>query len=239
MTQPPLRVIAIENVTLAREGQGVFAGLDLRLTERRVGIVGRNGSGKSSLIRLAAGLIAPQAGRVSVNGVDVVRDREGALATVGILFQNPDHQIIFPTVIDELAFGLEQQGRPQAEAREIAREMLARFGHADWEERLCHMLSQGQRQLVCLMAVLAMGPDWVFFDEPFNSLDIPAALRIEARIAELAQNVVLVTHDPARLGGFDRVIWLDEGRIVADGAPGEVLPAYVAEMERLARAAPC
>ena len=233
------RAIAIENVTLTREGRGVFAGLDLRLTERRVGIVGRNGSGKSSLIRVAAGLIVPQAGRVTVDGVDVARDRDGALATVGILFQNPDHQIIFPTVIDELAFGLEQQGRSRTEAREIARAMLARFGHADWEERLCHMLSQGQRQLVCLMAVLAMGPDWVLFDEPFNSLDIPAALRIEARIASLAQNVVLVTHDPARLGGFDRVIWLDEGRIAGDGAPAEVLPEYIAAMERAARDEPC
>ncbi|MBD3788616.1 MAG: ABC transporter ATP-binding protein [Sphingomonadales bacterium] len=233
------RAISIDGVTLAREGQGVFRGLDLRLSERRVAIVGRNGSGKSSLIRLIAGLIAPQAGRVTVNGVDVWRDRDGALATVGILFQNPDHQIIFPTVIEELAFGLEQQGLPRAEARTRARAQLARFGHADWEERLCHMLSQGQRQLVCLMAVLAMGPDWVLFDEPFNSLDIPAALRIEARIAELSQNVVLVTHDPARVTGFDRVIWLEGGQIAGDGPPGTVLPAYLAAMERAAREASC
>lgn len=231
--------IGIEAVRLTREGQPVFDGLDLQISERRVGIVGRNGSGKSSLIRLIAGLVAPQAGQVRVDGVDVLRDRAGALATVGILFQNPDHQIIFPTVIEELSFGLEQQGQSRTQARAGAQAVLARFGHADWADRLCHTLSQGQRQLVCLMAVLAMEPAWVLFDEPFNSLDIPAALRIEAQIAALAQSVVLITHDPARVAGFDRVIWLEAGRVAADGPPDRVLPAYSAEMARIARAEPC
>ncbi|MFD2174672.1 energy-coupling factor ABC transporter ATP-binding protein [Rhodobacter lacus] len=231
--------IEINNVALAREGQPVFAALSLRLAERRIGVVGRNGAGKSSLIRLLAGLMAPQAGQVRVEGVDVVRDRRAALHTVGILFQNPDHQIIFPVVIEEIAFGLEQMGLPRAEARARAQQVLERHGRADWAERLCHTLSQGQRQLLCLMAVLAMQPRWIFFDEPFASLDLPTTLAVEARIAALDQNVVLVTHDPARVAGFDRILWLEAGEVVADGAPDEVLPRYRAAMEALAKDLAC
>lgn len=229
--------IEISDISYAREGVEVFRGLSLRLSERRVALVGRNGSGKSSLLRLAAGLAVPQAGQVRVAGADVARDRRAALETVGILFQNPDHQIIFPTVIEEIAFGLEQQGLGRAAARARAAEALS--GHPGWAERLCHTLSQGQRQMVCLLAILAMGPRWILFDEPFASLDLPSTLRIEARIAGLAQNVLTVTHDPARLAGYDRVIWLEAGRIAADGPPAEVLPAYAAAMARIAREETC
>ena len=234
-----MRAIDIDRVTFEREGATIFDGLSLRLTERRIGIVGRNGAGKSSLIRLITGLAAPQTGRVTVNGVDVAADRAAALGKVGLLFQNPDHQIIFPQVRDEIAFGLEQKGLKRAEALRRAEAMLTAQGRADWGDRLCHTLSQGQRQLLCLMAVLVMEPDWILFDEPFNSLDLPTALAIEARIAALAQNVVLVTHDPSRLTGFDRVLWLEAGTIAADGPPAEVLPRYIAAMEALARTGAC
>ncbi|RWR12664.1 ABC transporter ATP-binding protein [Sinirhodobacter populi] len=232
-------MIEIEDIVFRRDGAPVFDGLRLRLDAPRVAIVGRNGSGKSTLLRLIAGLAEPQGGEVRVGGVKVAKDRAGALATVGILFQNPDHQIIFPTVIEEIAFGLEQQGHPRDEARRLAGAALARAGHPDWAERLCHTLSQGQRQMVCLTAILAMEPRWILFDEPFNSLDIPSILRTEARIAALSQKVVTVTHDPARVRDYDRVIWLEQGAVAADGAPGAVLPAYVAAMERLARETPC
>lgn len=234
-----MHAIDIGHVTLERDGARVFPDLTLRLTERRIGVVGRNGAGKSSLIRLITGLVAPQRGQVRVNGIEVAKDRTGALATVGLLFQNPDHQIIFPVVRDEIAFGLEQKGLKRAEALRRAEAVLAAQGRSDWADRLCHTLSQGQRQLVCLMSILAMEPDWILFDEPFNSLDLPTALAIEARIAALAQNVVLVTHDPARLTGFDRILWLEAGRIEADGPPAEVLPRYIAAMEALARDAAC
>lgn len=229
------RAIDISTVSLRRENERIFDAFSLRLSERRIALIGRNGSGKSTLLRLAAGLIEPQSGRVTVNGVDVAKDRAGALRTVGILFQNPDHQIIFPTVTEEVAFGLEQQGHPRAEAKRLAQAALAEAGRADWADRLCYALSQGQRQMVCLISVLAMRPDWVLFDEPFASLDLPATLRIEREIAALDQNVVTVTHDPRRIDGYDRVIWLEAGRIVADGRPAEVMPAYLAEMDRIAR----
>ncbi|SOC16095.1 biotin transport system ATP-binding protein [Rhodobacter sp. JA431] len=231
--------IDIQSISLTREGAEVFRDFSLQLRERRIGIVGRNGAGKSSLIRLISGLVAPQSGTVTVEGVDVFKDRAGALDTVGLLFQNPDHQIIFPAVIEEIAFGLEQQGLSRAEARARARSVLAHHGRADWEDRLSHALSQGQRQLLCLMAVLAMEPRWILFDEPFASLDMPTGLAIEARIKALKQNVVIVTHDPSRVEGFDRILWLEAGKIAADGSPDEVLPRYRAAMEELARSMAC
>ena len=97
-------------------GKVILSGLDLHLTEARIGIVGRNGSGKTTLLRLIAGLVAADAGTVRVDGADPFADRRAALAALGILFQNPDHQILFPTVEEELAFGLAQQGLPATEA---------------------------------------------------------------------------------------------------------------------------
>lgn len=229
--------VSLKDIGLRKGGRTIFDGLDLEIGDARTGLVGRNGSGKSMLARLTCGLIEPDAGEVRVCGVDVARDRRAAIGVVGILFQNPDHQIIFPTVIEEICFGLEQQGLSRAAARERARAALS--AHPDWAERLCHTLSQGQRQMVCLLAILAMEPRWILFDEPFNSLDLPATLRIEARIAALGQNVLTVTHDPLRVAGYDRVIWLEAGQVAADGPPAEVLPAYTAAMERIAREDAC
>lgn len=120
--------VVITGVTCAFGGRTVLRDLSLSLSERRIGIVGRNGSGKTTLSRVIAGLIAPDAGNVLVGGVDVVADRKAAVRTVGILFQNPDHQIIFPTVEEELAFGLRQLGRNKPDARRGAHDVLVRFG---------------------------------------------------------------------------------------------------------------
>lgn len=229
----------LHDVALMREGRPVFAGLSLRLAERRIGLVGRNGSGKSTLLRLLAGLQAPDSGSVRVDGADVARDRRAALCSVGILFQNPDHQIIFPTVEEELAFGLEQLGQPRAEARVAVAALLAVQGLTGWLGRSTASLSQGQRQLLCLLAVLAMQPGLLLLDEPYTGLDLPTALRLQQRLAGLEQQVILATHQPETLAGFDRVIWLEAGQVAMDGAAGPVLAAYRAEMERLAAEAGC
>ena len=113
--------LLLEHAGYAVGGKPVLSGVSAHLTEARIGIVGRNGSGKTTLLRLIAGLIAPTAGRVRVDGIDPAGDRTAVLSRLGILFQNPDHQILFPTVEEELAFGLLQQGRSEAEARALAR----------------------------------------------------------------------------------------------------------------------
>ena len=223
--------VEMSDVTCGFGGRTVLRGLSLSLAERRIGIVGRNGSGKTTLSRLIAGLIAPDTGRVRVGGVDVFADRKAAIRTVGILFQNPDHQIIFPTVEEELAFGLRQLGRDKLEARRGAREVLARFGCGHWAERSTTSLSQGQRHLVCLMAVLAMSPSLIVLDEPFSGLDIPTTRALRGYLEVLPAQIIQVTHDPDALRGYDRVLWLEGGNVAGDGPAEEVLTRYLAAME--------
>jgi biotin transport system ATP-binding protein len=230
-TGPP--EIMLDKAELARGGVRVLGPMSLQLPVRRLGIVGRNGSGKSSLLRLLSGLAPPSAGRVRIAGIDPATDRAAAIRTVGILFQNPDHQIIFPTVAEELAFGLEQIGltRPSAAAR-VAVE-LVRHGRADWGPRQVQSLSEGQRRWLCLMAVLAMGPRVLLLDEPFAGLDIPTITALEAEFAALPLALVTITHDPAQLADYDHILWLEGGMIAAQGHPDAILPEYLAEMRRL------
>ena len=209
----------------------ILSDLTLTLKEPRIGIVGRNGSGKTTLLRLIAGLVTPTSGHVTVDGIDPARDRKAMLARMGILFQNPDQMILFPTVAEELAFGLRQLGHADAEAR--ARAALAAEGRADWADRPISALSQGQRQWLCLLSVLLMGPRTILLDEPFAALDLPTAARLTRRLAALPQRLITISHAPAAVATCDRILWLEAGRIHADGPPQQVLPDFTAEMDRL------
>lgn len=222
--------LAAASVSLG--GRLVLDGLTLHLSENRIGILGRNGSGKTTLLRLIAGLIAPDKGSVRIDGIDPFSDRRAALSALGILFQNPDHQILFPTVEEELAFGLVQQGLPQAMALAQAHQALAAEGRSHWAKAPVSTLSQGQRHYLCLMSVLLMQPRTILLDEPLAGLDLPTQTRLARRFAVLPQRLVTITHDPATLGDADRVLWLDAGRIIADGPPDTVIPAFTAEMAR-------
>ncbi len=232
MQQPASETCSVimRDLSYAREGHQVFAGLNLDLSDHRVGIIGRNGSGKTQMARLIAGLAAPDAGTITVGGVEVATDRKAALSTVGILFQNPDHQIIFPTVGEELGFGLTSQGLDKAAARQRALDILARFNRPDWYDRPIHGLSQGQRHLVCLMAVLVMAPKLIVLDEPFAGLDLATTVRLSRYLDALDPGLVHITHDLDSIRGYDRVVWLDQGAIRMDGRPDAVLPVYEAEM---------
>jgi biotin transport system ATP-binding protein len=225
--------ITFSDVSFSRSGKRVLGPLDLSLTEDRIGIVGCNGSGKSTLLRLACGLLEPESGRVEVAGKDIFADRTVALTEVGIIFQNPDHQIIFPTIVEEVAFGLQQQGLSKNHARDKALAFLTAHGRGHWADRSTSALSQGQRHYLCLLSVLAMEPNTLFLDEPYAGLDIPTSARLHRELDGLDQQIVLVTHDPRVLSGFDRVIWLDKGQVAGDGDAATVLAAFNAEMTRL------
>ncbi|WP_295044307.1 ABC transporter ATP-binding protein [uncultured Paracoccus sp.] len=218
--------VVLRDIGVTLGGRMLLDGVSADLTDARVGIVGRNGSGKTTLARVIAGLIAPDRGTARIHGIDMARDRRAALRHVGIIFQNPDHQIIFPTVTEEIAFGLTQQGHTKGDAERAAQTMLARFGKAHWAQAATHSLSQGQKQLLCLMAVLAMGPRVIVMDEPFSGLDIPTRLQLMRYLDRIDAQLVMVTHDPAQLDGFDRILWLDGGRLIGDGSPADLLPRF-------------
>ena len=228
--------IQFENVSLSLNARELLKGVSLDVQEQRVGVIGRNGSGKTSFARLLCGLLAPSSGRVRVNGNDLFKHRAAALKTVGILFQNPDHQIIFPTVLEELSFGLTQQGQRKAEAMQNATKILQQFDRLDWAERTIATLSQGQRHLVCLLSVLAMAPPLLVLDEPFAGLDLPTKTYLQNLLYGLDQSVLHITHDLQALAEYERVIWLEKGQVAGDGLPKNIIPAFenaMAQVEQI------
>jgi biotin transport system ATP-binding protein len=229
-------LLSITNVTLMRGSTAVFAGLNLQLSEPRIGLIGDNGAGKTSLFRLACGLDAPHEGSVTVQGMDAFRINAHHPNTVGMMFQNPDDQIIFPTVQEELALSLTSHaGMDRRAAQAQAREFLASRGLQDWAERAISSLSHGQRQHVCWLAILLSAPALILLDEPFASLDLPSQSLLHQDIARAPQQVIASTHVLDHLQAFDRVIWLDKGRVRADGEPSVVCREYRADVASRAR----
>ena len=230
---PPQVRLEFKDVRYGRDGSRIIDGISLCISEHRTGLVGLNGSGKTTFARLACGLVKPDAGQVLLNGTNVALERKDAIRLVGIVFQNPDHQIIFPTVEEEIAFGPAQIGLQKQEARNRAHEILDEFGRGGWAERPVHTLSQGQRHLVCIMSVMAMRPSMLVLDEPFSGPDRPTVLQLHRAMEDLDVAQLLITHDLQYLAGFDRVIWIDRGRIRQDGSPETVLRAFSSEIDRL------
>ncbi len=233
MTMQSPTAIVLANATLRFGPVAALEDLSFSLTERRIGIIGRNGSGKTSLLRLVAGLVAPSTGTVSVAGVDPFLKRKAMLGEIGVLFQNPDHQILFPTAGEELAFGLRQMGQSEAQAKTAVRRLLSEEGRGHWEAAATHTLSHGQRHYLCLLAILLMAPRTILLDEPFAGLDLPTQARLTRRLAGLPQRLITITHDPSAVATCDRVIWLESGRLRGDGTADKVLADFTAEMTRL------
>ena len=218
--------IVVDGVSHRFGDRPVLHDVDLVLTERRIGIVGSNGSGKSTLARLLNGLVVPTSGRVRVDGLDTRRDGAAVRRRVGFVFTDPDAQIVMPTPAEDVAFSLRRNGLPRAELdRQVAR-TLERFGLADHADAPAHLLSGGQKQLLALAAVLVTSPSVLVCDEPTTLLDARNARGVARLLSQLPQRVVLVTHAVEQLRDFDRVIVLDDGRVVADGAPQAALAAY-------------
>ncbi|WP_353810263.1 energy-coupling factor ABC transporter ATP-binding protein [Agromyces sp. SYSU T00194] len=204
----------------------VLDDVSLRLTERRIGIVGANGSGKSTLARMVNGLVQPTSGRVLVDGLDVARQGREVRRRVGFVFTDPDNQIVMPTVREDVAFTLRRHRLPTAEAAARVDEALDAFGLTDLADRPAHRLSGGQKQLLALASVLVARPEVLVADEPTTLLDARNARIVGEHLAALPQQLLMVTHQLDALHDFDRVIVVEAGRIVADDAPAAALDAY-------------
>lgn len=225
--------ISITDVSYQINGTAILQAVSFESVAKRIAILGRNGSGKSTLSRLICGLDQPSQGTIRIDNIDVYKNRRAALDMIGMIFQNPDHQIIFPTVIEEMKFGLTQMGFDKFEADRRAMAYLKTFGKADWRDRAISTLSQGQKKLLCLMAILAMEPKVIILDEPLAALDIPTQRQLTEILQSLPQTLVYITHDTAPIQDYDVAIWLDQGKIVETGSPETLLPKFIDEMNRI------
>lgn len=198
----------------------------LKLEERRIGIIGLNGSGKTTFAKLINGLIKPTAGTVTVNGFDTQIDAKTVLGLAGFIFQNPQHQLIMPVVREDMAFGLKQRGLDKSEIDRRIDLALARFGIQNLAVRRVHELSGGEVQLAAIASVSVTGPDILIFDEPVNQLDLKNRRRVIDAIAGLEEAAIVISHDLPLVEDFDRVLVFHEGRIIFDGAPNAAIARY-------------
>lgn len=197
------------------------------LREQRVAVIGCNGSGKSTLLRLLNGLIECTDGEVFVGGLSVKRNKAYVRRHVGFVFQDPDAQIVMPTVTEEMELGLKALGLGAEEREHRAYESLLRFGLQGREAESPHLLSGGEKQRLALACVYAMDPSILVMDEPSTMLDLPGRLELQRLISELPQRVVVSTHDLELIRGFDRVLVLDGGKLIGDSMdPESAIAAY-------------
>lgn len=194
--------------------------LDLHPGER-LAISGRNGAGKTTLLHLMVGLRRASAGQVIAFGAERRREADfrEVRARAGLVFQDADDQLFCPTVRDDVAFGPLNLGHDRAAAERIANATLAELGLADLAPRLTYQLSGGEKRLVSLAAVLAMQPDALLLDEPFNGLDADAAAMLLRHLARLPQAMLLVAHDRRLVERLaTREMHLAHGRLWAAGS---------------------
>ena len=218
--------IVFDHVSVAFDERNVLNDVSLELTEQRIGIVGANGGGKSTLIRLINGLGSPTAGTVTVDGLDVEKNGKEVRRKVGFVFSDAENQIVMPTVEDDIAFSLRRVKMPKADKQRKVKDMLERFNLADHATQSPHFLSGGQKQLLALASVLILEPDVIIADEPTTLLDLRNRIKIKNVFAELPQQLIVVSHDLDFIADFDRVICIDNHSIVADGEPSEVIQTY-------------
>ncbi|MDQ6522334.1 ABC transporter ATP-binding protein [Nocardioides sp. LHD-245] len=209
----------VPEVTVLRE-------TTLDLTEQRIALIGPNGSGKSTLARLVNGLVEPTSGRVLVDGLDVAKKGREVRRRVGFVFTDPSAQLVMPTVVEDVALSLRHQVRAREARTAAARAVLASYGLDELADRSVHTLSGGQRQLLALAGVLATDPAVLVADEPTTLLDLRNARMIGDLLFGLPQQLVLATHDLDLALRCDRALLIDDGAVVADGAPAEVVARY-------------
>ncbi len=192
-----------------------------------VAVLGHNGSGKSTLAKLLNAINLPESGKVYINGMDTTDDNNlfDIRKTVGMVFQNPDNQIVATVVEEDVAFALENIGVEPHEIRRRVDEALKTVGMYEYREHAPHKLSGGQKQRIAIAGVLAMKPECIVLDEPTAMLDPIGRREIMATITELNKmgvTIVLITHYMDEAAKAKRVIVVDSGEIIMDDAPKKV-----------------
>ncbi|MBB2996894.1 biotin transport system ATP-binding protein [Paeniglutamicibacter cryotolerans] len=198
----------------------------LDLGEHRIAVIGSNGSGKSTLLRLLNGLHAPSAGTVSVRGNDTVRALRQVRRDVGFLFTDPLSQLVMPVVVEDVELSFKATIKDRTARRSAALDALDRLGLGHLAEHSIYDLSGGERQLVALCSVLAAGQRILVADEPTTLLDLRNNALLQDTIASLDQQVIYATHDLGFAAAAERLLVLDDARIIYDGNPAAGIAAY-------------
>ena len=207
----------------------VFDGLNLTIEQGSfVAVLGHNGCGKSTLAKHLNAILLPESGSVTVYGLDT-RKEENLLAIrqqVGMVFQNPDNQIVANVVEEDVAFAPENLGVPSAQIQKRVDDALDAVGMLSYKKYAPHLLSGGQKQRVAIAGVLAMQPKTIVLDEPTAMLDPQGRQEVISIVQKLSREqditVVLITHHMDEAAEADRVIAMDDGKIIADGTPKQV-----------------
>ena len=225
-------------------GIAVFADLSLTVEEGSfVAILGSNGCGKSTLAKHFNAILLPGGGKVYVSGLDT-SDEDKLIAirrTVGMVFQNPDNQIVANVVEEDVAFGPENLGISSPEIRHRVDRALKQVGMYEYREHAPHLLSGGQKQRVAIAGVIAMEPKCIVLDEPTAMLDPKGRREVIDTIKKLNKDkhitVVLITHHMDEAAQADRVVVMHKGEVASDGTPEEVF-AQVDQMHKIGLASP-
>lgn len=221
--------ISFEGAGVDFEKRVVLQPLTLSLVEPRIGVIGLNGSGKTTFARLINGLLKPSVGRVTLDGLDTVRQEKALRGATGFIFQNPANQIILPLIRDDIALGLKPARLSTQETNARVDAVMARFGIVHLSERRPHELSGGELQLAALAAVVVTEPKLILFDEPTNQLDLKNRSMVERAISGLSQQALVISHDLALVEDFERVLVFHQGRLAFDG-PGRPAVAHYREI---------
>mgnify|MGYP004656305469 FL=1 len=235
-----MSIISFENVHYTYPGDDMesLCGIDLAIEKGQfTAVLGHNGSGKSTLAKHMNAILVPDEGRVLIDGIDTA-DEERVLDVrrcVGMVFQNPDNQIVANVVEDDVAFAPENLGVPPQEIRRRVDAALTQVGMYELREHAPHLLSGGQKQRVAIAGVIAMEPEIIVLDEPTAMLDPQGRQEVISTVTRLCREkgmtVVLITHHMDECIGADRLVVMSNGSIIADGTPGAVF-SDVALMER-------
>ena len=226
-------IISVKNVTYEYKDEDavVAAVKDLSLNIERGSftvILGHNGSGKSTLAKMLNGLNKPTSGDIFVDGINT-KDEQNEIEVkrkVGMVFQNPDNQIIASIVEEDVAFGPENLGVPPKEIKERVNDALKAVDMLEYKDSTPHRLSGGQKQRIAIAGILAMKPKCIIFDEPTAMLDPSGRNEVLDTIIDLNKNygitVILITHYMDEAAKADRIVVMDKGKLILDGKPRDV-----------------
>lgn len=221
-----LRGVSVTAPVLGEADKTLLHDVTLTLPERRIAVVGANGSGKSTFLRLINGLVEPARGHVLVEGLDVARNGRAVRRLVGFTFADALAQLIMVTPQEDVELSLRPIVRDRGERTKQARALLEAQGLGHVARSSIYALSGGERQLAALTSVLAVEPHILVCDEPTTLLDLRNRNRMIAVLLGVAQQLVYATHDLDFAAAADRALWIENGRVAADGEPAAVIDAY-------------